>query len=548
MRNEIQASIADIDISIISSTSGPHRTYLPSALTCLSRKAKGVCISIATMLSKLWSKKGQLFEAYDVTVSLISCTNLKISGQEAGVEGDVKLYAYASFIANNESIPLTIDGIAGNTHVRSKPLMRTHAVDTTAMWGDHERSSTAVQFSYNVSKKEKTQSNVTILLGLAKGEERCPLAVTTVHIDPSEEDYIVTLPVNDIGASTHTKKRRLKLFSFKKKKLQQPALMDYFGLQSSAQGAKLNARVQVREKGESNAAMVEESRHDVDTRVETFEEESVEDKREDTTIVEHEEDDLESVETAHLKQGSNKPLSLMEKVFRGFSCGSVLTCQGEEEELNLDHKESRGESPTGIVDKTVESDLKKMVENVRNELEIGQTASASSSDEEPDFSTLAGGTTFQSRTVHFRIPASANEEDTTVDDEVTKQKRRHSDNSSYDDTFTAFDNTAYTEDLTKQMRSDDDSSYGDTFTAFDNTAYTEDVTKQIRYNAVSSYDDTFTAFDNTAYTEDVTKQMRSDDDSSYGDTFTAFDNTAYTEDVKAFTRADDSTFMGNIFM
>lgn len=427
-----------------------------------------------------------------MTVSLISCTNLKISGQEAavnyGVEGDVKLYAYASFLANNESIPLTIDGIAGNTHVRSKPLMRTHAIDTTAMWGDHKRSSTAVQFSYNVPKKEKTQSNVTILLGLAKGEERCPLAVTTVHIDPSEEDYIVTLPVNDIGASTHTKKRRLKLFSFKKRKHQQPALQNYFGLQSSAHGAKLNARVQVREKGDSNAAMVEESRHDIDTRVETFEEESVEDKREDITIVEQEEDDLDSVETTHLKQ------SIMEKVLRGFSCGNILTCHGEEEELNLDHKESRGESPTDIVDKTVESDLKKMVENVRNELEIGQTASASSSDEEPDFSTLAGGTTFQSRTVHFRIPSSADEEDTTVDDEVTKQKR-HSDNSSYDDTFTAFDNTAYTEDVTKQMRSDDNSSYDDTFTAFDTTL-----------------------------------------------------NTAYTEDVKAFTRADDSAFMGNIFM
>eukprot|EP00986_Skeletonema_menzelii_P010980 scaffold5509_cov152-Skeletonema_menzelii.AAC.3 len=154
------------------------------------------------MLSKLRlrSKKGQ-FEAYDVTISLISCTNLKISGAAEEAHTDVKLYA--SFVANNAVIPLTIDGIAGNTH-----------------------------------------------------------------------DTMLTLPVQ---AAPHTEKResKSKLFSFMKRKTKgdnqqpyQPVLMKHFDLQLSAQGAKLNVRVQVRgRKGDSSAStMVEEGRHDVDTR------------------------------------------------------------------------------------------------------------------------------------------------------------------------------------------------------------------------------------------------------------------------------------------
>ena len=229
------------------------------------------------MLSKLRSKsKKNQFEAYDVTISLISCTNLKIIsgvGEEAHTVNngadDVKLYA--SFVANNGGIPFTIDGIAGNTHVMSKPLMLTHAgEDTTATWGDDQRSCTAAQFSHNVPKKKKNQSfDVDILLGLMKGEESCPLAVSTVHIDPSLEDTMLTLPVQ---AAPHPKKRDPKRFrSFMKKKTkeehQQPVLLKQFNLQSSAQGAKLNVRVQVRGrgKGESNAfAMVEEGRHVVD--------------------------------------------------------------------------------------------------------------------------------------------------------------------------------------------------------------------------------------------------------------------------------------------
>ncbi len=118
---------------------------------------------------------------------MISCTNLKIisgAGEEAltvnnGAD-DVKLYA--SFVANNGGIPLTIDGIAGNTHVMSKPLIRTNAkqartidlingqVDTTAMWGNNQRPCTAAQFSHDVPKKKKNQSiDVDILLGLMKG-------------------------------------------------------------------------------------------------------------------------------------------------------------------------------------------------------------------------------------------------------------------------------------------------------------------------------------------------------------------------------------------
>eukprot|EP00986_Skeletonema_menzelii_P005747 scaffold2132_cov152-Skeletonema_menzelii.AAC.8 len=467
------------------------------------------------MLSKLWSRKGK-FETYDVTVSLISCTNLKISGGEANVNNgvdDVKLYA--SFIANNEGIPLTIDGIAGNKQIISKPLMRTHAVDTTAMFGDNKRSCTTAQFSHKVPKKKKAQStDVAILLGLLKGEESCPLAETILHIDPSSEDSIFTLRVNDIPAEWHSKKRRFKLFSFMKRKAKeepqqpdqpdQPVLLNIFDLQSSAQGAKLNLRVQVRGKGESNAsAMVEEARHDVDTEGETFE-----DKRED--IVEQEEDDQDSVEEivadefvmrTYVEQAANEPLSIMENVLRRFSCGNILTCQGEEEEFKSDNKpteESRGESPTDVVDKTVERDLKKMVENVRNELEIGHTASESYEDESEDASYTVGPTTVgadtytvgadtytvgthtvadkyaglgtveedtfaegtvQSRKVHFRTSTCTDEEDTTVDDENTKQKRCH-DDCSYDDTFTAFDNTAFTDDVTAFTRADDSTFMG----------------------------------------------------------------------------------------
>ena len=229
------------------------------------------------MLSKLRlrSKKGQ-FEAYDVTISLISCTNLKISGAAEEAHTDVKLYA--SFVANNAVIPLTIDGIAGNTHVISKNLIQTHAgEETTAIWGGNQQSCTAAQFSHNVpkNKKKKKQSNdVDILLGLMKGEESCPLAVTTVHIDPSIQDTMLTLPVQ---AAPHREKResKSKLFSFMKRKTKgdnqqpyQPVLMKHFDLQLSAQGAKLNVRVQVRgRKGDSSASiMVEEGRHDVHTR------------------------------------------------------------------------------------------------------------------------------------------------------------------------------------------------------------------------------------------------------------------------------------------
>ncbi len=441
-----------------------------------------------------------------MTISLISCTNLKISGKEAHTENsgvdDVRLYA--SFIAENEGIPLTIDGIAGNTHVISKPLMRTHAVDSTAMWGNDLRAYTPAEFSHNVPKKRTQSNDIVVLLGLMKGEESFPLAVTTLNIDPSQRDSILSLPVQDIPAEPQTKKRR-KLFSLKKRKTKEelepdkPMLVNHFDLQSSAHGAKLNVRVQVRGKEESNdIEMVEEIRHDFDTKAS----ETYEDKREELSVVEQvkvEEDrhsfeeivEYVSEEIEASSYAKKRPPTIMENVLQGLSCGGILACQGEEEEIQsvVEHEEeSRGKSTAETVDKSLESDLKMVVENVRHELELGNQQSKQSSEsygnESEDASytdgvptvgaSTLGSYTFDTKTVDIDafVALSTVEEDASEEGTVpSRTVQTHS------PTFTYEEDIAPFEEGRKQERQQYENSCDDTFTAFDNlTAYTEDVT------------------------------------------------------------------------
>ena len=498
------------------------------------------------MLSKLRSKKSQ-FEAYDVKVSLISCTNLNISGEEAltnnGVD-DVKLYA--SFIANNEGIPLTMKGVAGNTQITSKPLMRTHAVDTTAMWGDDQRACTAAEFSHNVPNKKSTSNEVLILLGLTKGEESFPLAVTTLDIDPSREDQILTLPVKDIPAEQPTQKKRFKLFSLLKRKTKEepkqpdhPMVLDSFQLRSSAHGAKLNVRVQVQVKGTeqsnviNNTVLVEEGRHDVEKPLVLLgTEETCEDSREEFCEVERVEDDLHSdegiaadefteceIKASSFEHASNESTCILDNVLQGFACGNILTCEGKEEAMSefKPKQESNKKISRNTVDKNVESVLKEVVDNVRNELELGLG--------------LGHSVTHQSKHAsefheHDLEDASYTVGTYTVGTETVG-------------TYTVGDYTVGTKTVdidayvglgtVKEDTVEEDSVHQDAIESRKFQSRTpakpKEETKQEQYNDENSYDDTFTAFDNlSAYTEDVT---------------TAFG-----------TRAnDESTFMGeNVFM
>lgn len=444
------------------------------------------------MLSKLRSKKGQQYEEYNVTISLISCTNLKITGKEKNGVDDVRLYA--SFIADNEGIPLTIDGVAGNTHVISKPLMRTHAVDSTAMWGNDLRAYTAAEFSHNVPKNKAQSNDLVVLLGLMKGEESFPLAVTTLQIDPSQKDSVLSLPVRDIPADPPAKKKK-KLFSLKKRKAKEepradkPMLLNHFDLQSSASGAKLNIRVQVKGKDETNdIEMMEEVRHDLDTKAKV---DSYEEMREESSnpssIVEQVqlEEDENSVEgivehvPSEIEASSyytKRPTTIMENVLQRLSCGGMLTCQGDEDEPQSEDEqkeESKGENTAETVVKTttetveqitidhmVESDLKMVVETVRCELDAGTQQRKQSKKLEDSVGNPLGGTvttsdetpsdgtpTVGSFTVDIE-EAFIYEKDVAVFERERKQER-HQYESSFDDTFTAFDNlTAYTEDVT----------------------------------------------------------------------------------------------------
>eukprot|EP00984_Skeletonema_dohrnii_P030483 scaffold22001_cov151-Skeletonema_dohrnii-CCMP3373.AAC.4 len=492
------------------------------------------------MLSKLRSKKSQL-EAYDVKVSLISCTNLKISGEEVltnnGID-DVKLYA--SFITNNEGIPLTMKGVAGNTQITSKPLMRTHAVDTTALWGDDQRACTAAEFSHNVPNKKSTSNEVLILLGLMKGEESFPLAMTNLDIDPSREDQILTLPVKDIPAEQPTHKKRFKLFSLSKRKTKEepkqpdhPVLLDRFRLQSSAHGAKLNVRVQVQVKGKeqsnviNNTVLVEEDRHDVEKPLVLLgTEETCEDSREEFCEVEQVEDDLHSdkgvvadegivadeftIKASSFEQASSE--SMLENVLQGFSCGSILTCEGKEEAKSevKPTQESNKKISRNTVDKNVESVLKEVVDNVRNELELGLG--------------LGHSVTHQSKHAYEFHEHDSEDASYTVGTETVG-------------TYTVGDYTVGTKTVdidayvglgtVKEDTVEEDTAHQDAIESRKSRAPANPKveTKQEQYYDENSCDDTFTAFDNlSAYTEDVT---------------TAFG-----------TRAnDESTFMGgNVFM
>lgn len=392
------------------------------------------------MLSKLRSKKGGQSDVHNVTISLISCTNLKISGEAAPANkevDDVKLYA--SFIAKNEENPVMIP---------SKPLMRHEAVDTTALWGDDKQACTVVQFSHNVPRKQsKPNNDLQVVIGLMKGDERFLLGGTSLSIDTSMEDCILTLPLQEQPAQK-------KLFSFMKKKKRgepkqadQPVFLNHFGLQSSAYGAVINLRVQVKGKEESNTYynnVMVDGRHDIDT-----EEKSNEDHREERCAVEQIEDNLKPVEeividndlaeceTLVTFNDFNDPRSsIVANFLDKFSCGNTL---GYSPQPEVGPREA-------AVDQHVESDLKQAVENVKNELELWQTVNQHSTHaselcegESEDASYTVGSETaketFQSCTV-----SCTDEEDTT------KQERDSED--SCDDTFTAFDNlTAYTEDV-----------------------------------------------------------------------------------------------------
>lgn len=478
-----------------------------------------------------------------MTISLISCTNLKITGKEAQTENnevdDVRLYA--SFIADNEGIPLTIDGLAGNTHVVSKPLMRTHAVDSTAMWGNDLRAYTAAEFSHNVPKKKALSNDIVVLLGLMKGEESFPLAVTTLQIDPSQRDSILSLPVRNIPAEPPAKKKK-KLFSLKKRKTKEepehdePMLLDRFDLQSSAHGAKLNIRVQIKGKDEPNdIEMIEEVRHDFVTKAKV---DSYEDMREESSIpndvveqVEEEENSVDGIveyvpsEVEASSYYTKRPSTIMENVLQGLSCGGILTCQGDEDESQSEveqEEESRGKSTAETVvetvaetvdqtiaetvDQNVESDLKMAVETVRCELDVRTQQSKQSSisyeNESEDGTPSAGAPTVGASTVgSFTVETKT----VDIDDFVALP--------------TAEEDTA--EESTVPSRKD---SRSPTFIYEEDVSVFEKGRKQERQQYESSCDDSFTAFDNlTAYTEDVT---------------TAFG-----------TRFDESTFMGgNVFM
>ncbi len=446
------------------------------------------------MLSVLRSKKSQ-FDVHDVTISLISCTNLKVSSEVAptadkGVE-DVKLFA--SFISNNEVVPHMIDGIAGNKLVISKPLMRHDAVDTTALWGNDRQACTAAQFSHNVPKKKSKSNDLLVLIGLMKGHESSPLAVTSLHIDTSMVDCILTLPLQDIAADP-TQMKKPKPFSFKKRKTKkeshQPVLLNHLGLLSSAHGALLNLRVQVKGTEESksntdnNNCMVD-SRHDVDT-----EEKASEHNRDGFRAVEQTEDDLRPVQEIVIDDctegetlltfadftarqvASQRQRSIMEKILSGFSCTNVLgySVEPEEDESKPEpepEQESAEESQRKAVDQNVESDLKEVVENMRNELELGHAVKHTESEDEavdidayifgPRSSSgssadnktvdidayMIGLGTVEEGSVPSRTGTCTDEEEHTA---VSETKE------SCDDTFTACDNlTAYTEDQSSFM-------------------------------------------------------------------------------------------------
>ncbi len=441
-----------------------------------------------------------------MTISLISCTNLKITGKEENGVDDVRLYA--SFIADNEGIPLTIDGVAGNTHVISKPLMRTHAVDSTAMWGNDLRAYTAAAFSHSVPKKKALSNDIVVLLGLMKGEESFPLAVTTLQIDPSQRDSILSLPVRDMPAEPQPKKKK-KLFSLRKRKTKEepgpdkPMLLNHFDLQSSAYGAKLNIRVQVKGKDEpDDIEMIEEVRNDFDTQANV---DSFEDMREESSIpssvveaqVEEDENSAEGIveyvpsEIEASSYYTKRPTTIMENVLQRLSCG-MLTYQGDEDEpqseVEQEEEESKGgntaetaaETVTETVEQTtidhyVESDLKMVVETVRCELDVGtqqrkqnelEDAVGTPSDVTPtDGSPTVGSFTVDTKTIDIDafMEMPTVEEDTTEESTnpsptfiyekdvavFGRGRKQHQYESSFDDTFTAFDNlTAYTEDVT----------------------------------------------------------------------------------------------------
>lgn len=374
------------------------------------------------MLSLIRSKNGQS-DVHDVTVSLISCTNLKVSKEavttsDKGVEN---MNLYASFISNNEVIPVTVDDIAGKKLIISKPLMR-HASDTTALWGNDKKAFTAARFSHNIPRKKSKSNDLLVLIGLMIGDESFPFATASLPIDTNMVDCILTLPVEDIPAEpTQTKKSR-RPFSFMKRKQKdepnQPMLVNDLGLQSSAaHGAVLNLRVQVKGTEMSNTDndnFVVDSRHDFDT-----EEKSSDDNHDELRTKEQTDDDLNPVqdfdtddftesETLVTFASRQVPIqhqrTIIEKVLRGFSCIDVSDCPfvdvEESNQKPVPEQESAGKWPRETLDQDVESDLKQLVENVRNEFELGRKrnqrstyASESYEDESNDASRTVEATT-----------------------------------------------------------------------------------------------------------------------------------------------------------
>ena len=468
-------------------------------------------------------------EAHDVTLSLISCTNLKISGaaDTSGPGGVAQLSA--SFLANNETIPFVVNGVARNMQVTSKPLLHSDAVNATALWGNDKQAYTSAQFSFIVPKKKSKTMNVTIQLGLIRGEVSSPIGVANLDIDPTCEDRILTLPVKYVTANP-TRKKITKLFPFLKKKAKPEYLepnqsFNNFESTSPALGALLNVRVQVEgnegtKQQESTAINMDgiindglindfilEDRHDIDTNEKDDEDDREEicsmSKAEDIPKPEEEQvNELVEPETNTSNEDKFEIKSTdYVEVFQGFSCGGIFSnpCRGEVEDCN---SLSTPQDPK-VLDKSLESDLKEVVENVRNELELGRSNSdrrkskrMSYEDDEDsgsgaftfDASTVGTYTvdtytytmdtktanihgyiglgnideeSFESEdsnvkvgTVQSRAATRFTEDDTAVSDEFTDLK-------SFDDTYTAFDNTTF--DNYTAFTEDANTAFGGTF-------------------------------------------------------------------------------------